>query len=626
MSLALGAALSYSGARSAGVAPSGAGPPGAPLKGHIRMKPVGIRTGRLVLLGLTLLLTSCGGEEPSLQEEALLLQPTVQRIQIAPGGTANLPMKVERLGRLTGAVVVTAEGGPAGMGTTEPIILSASETEGTLLLRASSQAEAGTRGRMLLSAWSGNELYHSSVDVDVVAPFSISAASAVTVDQSKSVSVMVNLKRTAGFREPVRIAPSTELPTGLSVTPGPVVLTGDLTGAQFEIRASFDAATTAHPISFFATWGDITTSTLITVNVNPGPNFWDDTFGNFGFVVLPDPRSVSSVAVQPDGRIVMAAGYGTSAMWLYRLMPNGSVDTTFGQQGVIEFGLTEYHSDPKVRLQPDGKVLVLTLYQGKVLLYRFLTDGSQDTSFGDLGRVTADLSTHGHVGDFAVQEDGRILVAAITGNAVECVRFHPNGQLDTNYGTSGRASLNGTFGLSFGGFRLRVDSSGATVVSGTYGTSEVGKVYLSRVTSQGQFETSFGTNGVATINVAPYFYIQSTARAQDGWVVSGHIGVDNKAPGEHRILRIFENGVSYGLQWSASVASSTDTASEVAALSDGRVLLMANGHLKRWLASGQPDTNFQVNSIHGNRLFPMSGDAVLVGQYLALRKLKPPAP
>jgi uncharacterized delta-60 repeat protein len=590
------------------------------------MKPVGIRTGQLVLLGLTLLLTACGGGEPSLQEEALLLQPSVSRLAIAPGGTANLRVKVERLGRLTGAVVVTAEGGPAGMSTTEPLILSASETEGTLLLKASPQAEAGTRGRMLLSAWSGNELYHSSVDVDVIAPFTLSTVvETVTVEQSKSVSVQVSLKRTAGFKEPVRLAASTDLPPGISVTPGPITLPADATGALFEVRASFDASTASHRIPFFATWGDVTTSTFLTVNVNPGPQFWDDTFGTFGAVLLPEPRYISSAVVQPDGRIVLAAGYGTSPIWIYRLLANGSVDTAFGQQGVVEFALAEYHTDPKVRLQPDGKVVVMTLHQGNVVLYRLLADGTPDTAFGTQGRAAAALSSYIPAGDVAVQEDGRILVAALTSSAVECMRFTTTGQVDETYGNLGRVTLHANTGLSLTDFRLRVDSRGATVVSGTYGGSDVGRVYVARLTSQGQRDTAFGVNGVATLNVALNFHLQGIARASDGWVVIGHIAVDNKAPGEHRLLRLYENAVNAGLQWSASMAS-TDNAARVAALSDGRVLVLANGQLKRWLASGQPDSNFQVNSAYGNGLYPIAGDAVLVGQYQQLRKLKPPAP
>ena len=592
------------------------------------MKSVGIRTGQLVLLELALILTACGGGEPSLQEEALRLQPTVQRLSIAPGGTATLAVKVERLGRLSGAVVVTAEGGPAGLSSVEPLILSETETEGTLLLKASAQAETGARGRMLLSAWSGNELYHSSVDVDVIAPFSISTpVSAVSVGQAQSVSMVVNLKRTAGFKEPVRIAPSPELPTGISVSPGPILLQGEVTTASFQIHTSFDAvAASAHRITFFATWGDIVATTVLTVNINPGPSFWDESFGSFGSVQLPEPRYISWAVVQPDGRLLLATGYGTSSIWVYRLMPNGSVDTTFGQQGVVEFGLTEYHSNPRVLLQPDGKVLVLTFYQGRVLLYRLQADGSQDTAFGNLGQATANLASYGHVGDMALQEDGRILVAAITGTDVECVRFSSTGQLDDTYGTSGRATLHSSTGLSFGDIRLRVDSLGATVVFGSSGNSDIGKVFLGRLTSQGQKHTPFGINGVASISVAPYFHLQSIARVPDGgWVVSGHVGVDNKVPGEHRLLRLYEDTAATGQLWTATLASKEFT-SQVAVLSDGRVLAMMNGQIKRWLANGQPDSTFQVNSTFGNQLIPLPGDAVLVGQYTVLRKLRPPTP
>ena len=594
------------------------------------MKPVGIRTGRLVLLGLTLLLTACGGgEEPSLVEEALLLQPAVQKLSIAPGGTATLRVNVERLGRLTGAVVVSAEGGPAGMALTESIILSANETDGTLQLKATSRAEVGTKGRMLLSAWSGNELYHSSVDVEVVAPFSTSSVESVFIPQSQAVSVQVNLKRTAGFKEPVRLGPSPELPAGMQVSPPvPVTLVGDATAVSFELRPSFDTPPGPQRITFVATWGDITTTTLLTVNVGAGPSFWDDSFGNFGMLQLPEPRNFSSAVAQPDGRIVMATGLGTSSIWVYRLQANGTVDTTFGNQGVTEFLMTEYHSDPKVLLQPDGKVLMVTIYQGTVWLHRLNTDGSLDTAFGTQGRVTAAMSSYAFTADLGLQEDGRILVATVTGAAVECIRFTATGQVDETYGSLGRATLNAQPSngyLANSDIRLRVDALGATVVSGTYGGSDVGRVFLGRLTSQGQKQTTFGINGVATLSVAPHFYLQGIDRAPNGWVVIGHVAVDNKAPGEHRILRIAEDGNAYGLQWSATLPS-TEPWSEVTALSDGRVLALVNSQLKRWSAGGQLDANFQVNYAYGSRLFPLPGDGVLVGAYQTVRKLKPPAP
>jgi uncharacterized delta-60 repeat protein len=303
------------------------------------------------------------------------------------------------------------------------------------------------------------------------------------------------------------------------------------------------------------------------------------------------------------------------------------VDTSFGNQGVTELVLAEYHSEPKVLLQPDGKVLVATINQGNVVLYRLNAEGTPDTSFGTQGRVTAAMSSYAYVADLGLQEDGRILVATVTGVAVECIRFSSSGQVDETYGSLGRATLNSNtnYTLSISDLRLRVDSLGATVVTGTYGGSDVGKVFLGRLTSQGQKHMNFGINGIATLSVAPHFYLQSIDRAPTGWVAIGHVAVDNKAPGEHRILRIFENGEAYGLQWSATLPS-TEPWAEITALSDGRVLAMVNGQFKRWSSNGQLDPNFQVNYANGNRLFPLPGDAVLTGAYLTVRKLKPPAP
>jgi len=86
----------------------------------------------------------------------------------------------------------------------------------------------------------------------------------------------------------------------------------------------------------------------------------DTSFGGSGAITWPrDIGAATAVAVQPDGRIV-AVGYrrgqtelGTA---LVRYDPDGSLDTTFGQQGTI---ITPGEVPSGLVLQGDGKIVIV---------------------------------------------------------------------------------------------------------------------------------------------------------------------------------------------------------------------------------------------------------------------------
>src|SRR5207253_10245989 len=114
----------------------------------------------------------------------------------------------------------------------------------------------------------------------------------------------------------------------------------------------------------------------------------DYGFGLNGWGAAFPPRvpdrypQVVALAVRPDGRILMGAvgvTLGTPQRWpvFAQLLPNGAVDTSFGAEGVkvldVDTAITS------MVLQDDGKVVVAA--DRKVL--RILADGSLDAGFGD---------------------------------------------------------------------------------------------------------------------------------------------------------------------------------------------------------------------------------------------------
>src|SRR5262252_7340578 len=83
----------------------------------------------------------------------------------------------------------------------------------------------------------------------------------------------------------------------------------------------------------------------------------DPTFGTPGLAAVP-----SSVVIQPDGKIVVAGGAFPLFTFLgnfevVRYNPNGSLDTSFGNGGIVTTNFPEGSYASSVALQADGKII-----------------------------------------------------------------------------------------------------------------------------------------------------------------------------------------------------------------------------------------------------------------------------
>jgi uncharacterized delta-60 repeat protein len=134
-----------------------------------------------------------------------------------------------------------------------------------------------------------------------------------------------------------------------------------------------------------------------------------------------------SVIVLDDGRLVLAGSRGTALpnivtdFALARYLPDGTLDTTFGTAGLalIDSGEPEYPG--QVVQLPNGNLLVAgsTSNQGApvdFLLARLLPNGSLDSSFGTGGFLRTDFATNAdECHAVAIAGPDRLLVAGSTG-------------------------------------------------------------------------------------------------------------------------------------------------------------------------------------------------------------------
>ena len=269
------------------------------------------------------------------------------------------------------------------------------------------------------------------------------------------------------------------------------------------------------------------------------------------------------IIIQPDGKILVAGttrtvnpnadGGGTPSGFLLRYTPQGSVDTTFGQNGAIHYvaPLSPNHGCTPSRrffgadLQPDGRILAVGSY------------GTIDT---------ADcLNGHGN----------RFVVTRWTANgALETTRFLDN-DAATNYRRE--RAMDAIF----------TDGGTKVVVSGAYACKPtLVKLNVSNLS----LDTTFGTGGIAGYNqfcgvsTAPYSPAMTLKAIQpDGKI----IGIDEMGP---RVVRFNPDGgvdASFGNYDWQNIGGTRGTLDlklvhfngQLSALSAADVLVRPNGRI-----------------------------------------------
>lgn len=151
----------------------------------------------------------------------------------------------------------------------------------------------------------------------------------------------------------------------------------------------------------------------------------DDSFGEQGLAVYRVPNAtqgnINDLALTPEGQLIAAiSAIDTfSNFHLARFMPDGSIDSNFGNEGWIRNRLSAANDGTtSLHLQPDGKILsggfALDNGQANFTLLRYLPNGNLDTEFGQNGVVTTLFESSSIIEDITQQPDGKIIAVGIS--------------------------------------------------------------------------------------------------------------------------------------------------------------------------------------------------------------------
>jgi uncharacterized delta-60 repeat protein len=253
----------------------------------------------------------------------------------------------------------------------------------------------------------------------------------------------------------------------------------------------------------------------------------DPSFGERGFRAhshAAGEHRIAGLALLRDGSIA-AAGHapfgGGVDVCVVVFRPDGSVDASFGKNGVARIG-NRRGFGRAVAVDARGRLVVAAYFYEKsnvqTLLARLERNGALDPSFGQGGLVVHDGADDDRASGVFVQPGGRIvLVGYHAGAENQAVGFNPNGSVDASYGEMGTMLFGPeTRGRAFATTATMAKDGG--IVAAGY-TPQNGFGFVTRLTREGRYDTRFGKYGTVTL---------SEPRVSSAWAV----GIDR----EDRVL------------------------------------------------------------------------------------------
>jgi uncharacterized delta-60 repeat protein len=194
-----------------------------------------------------------------------------------------------------------------------------------------------------------------------------------------------------------------------------------------------------------------------------------------------------------------------------RFTSGGTLDTTFGNAGVVSFDFAGLSYAQAVAIQPDGRIIAAG-GAGSFALSRYNPDGSLDPSFGFFGRVTTAVGLDASAYALQLQPDGRIVTAGLyhytnfsgTVYGFALARHNADGSVDSSFGTGGKVTTTfGTSGDYATGLALQADSK--IVAVGNTQVDSINQIFniaVARYTANGLLDSSFGGTGKLVTQVA----------------------------------------------------------------------------------------------------------------------------
>ena len=404
----------------------------------------------------------------------------------------------------------------------------------------------------------------------------------------------------------------------------------------------FDPATNRAVVRFTDQVGEIRGATSVALRTTLAVPRLDESFATGGFVEFDastsdddsNRQSTMDSIVLANGQILLVGTQDGATfsddLTLRRINVDGTIDNSFGDEGLVIVSTSELMPTGirfgffiRVVELADGQLMVLTDADDDLLFLRFTADGLLDTSFGNAGVSTLDISgQEDGLRDAVSMTDGGIVVVGAIDNPASSsasdpfvLRLTADGILDPTFGTNGVSIVSalGPDVLSNSFDAVTQTADGRIVAVGVARNStafDIGDdLLLARFMENGSPDGSFGDAGLAVLDTG-----------SSGEVL---IGVDTNSAGEvfatgernndQILLKLLENGTldtSFGTQGFVFLDLPDDQGNEVS--NSGEVVIVQPNNTLLAIGSfaNSGCRRFVVTSFTENgALVPNFGDA-----------------
>jgi len=290
-------------------------------------------------------------------------------------------------------------------------------------------------------------------------------------------------------------------------------------------------------VTGYKQYDELSYSSIFVGRYNSNGTF-DNTFNSGSFYELDFSTSyynteVSKVLVLSSGKIMCIGKRGNSANMLIRLNSNGSIDNTYGTNGIYDWnfmGGSYSRIHDAVELS-TGKLLVAgSEYDASnnnletAFVARINADGTIDNTFGTGGLVKVTLGQNNkasYINSIALASTGDIIAAGIG--------YWTSSPWDIGKGGIVKISSDGVVDNTFGPYYLNADYSGFNkvivtstdeIIAGGYATiSSVSSSAFVFMSLSGALNTNVDLDGIITSSNLPRPSIEDFTLQQDGKLI-----------------------------------------------------------------------------------------------------------
>lgn len=259
-----------------------------------------------------------------------------------------------------------------------------------------------------------------------------------------------------------------------------------------------------------------------------------------------------------------------------KLTPDGSIDTTFGDNGLFIANVADTNSQGNsITTLSDGSVIFTGVASAYATTWKITPNGEIDTAFGVRGLYTNTTTNSSFIKAITQNDDKIVLLAEYNPANCMIVRLLSNGEPDNSFGSNGASTIDTskpTYCKS-----ITILSDGRIVVIGNINyTSTDTRLLISTVLANGEPDLSFGNNGQIEVAFSDYAQLYTAKEDLAGNIIAGgYIHKDNLRL-DLLMLKISPSGVLYNDFGTSGVVryihGESTFARDIAFDSDGRII------------------------------------------------------